>query len=95
MNDKTKERLATLVCRNNSFDYILSHTAPLNYEPRYLFLSCIDQNSVDKSMENFLQWIYENINYNYLKKWFFGHHHDDNLLGEKVRLLYNDIIEIE
>ena len=95
MNNKTKERLAILVCRNNSFDYILSHTAPLNYEPRYLFLSMIDQSTVDKSMENYLQWIYDNIDKETLKMWFFGHYHDDNLLSEKLRLMYNDIIEIE
>lgn len=95
MDDKTKSRLAATICLNNSFDYILSHTAPLNYEPRYLFLSMIDQSTVDKSMENYLQWIYENINLNTLKKWYFGHYHDDNLLNEKLRLMYNDIIEIE
>lgn len=95
MDDNTKKRLAAIVCLNNSFDYILSHTAPLNYEPRYLFLSMIDQSTVDKSMENYLQWIYENIDLNTLKKWYFGHYHDDNLLSDKLRLMYNNIIEIE
>lgn len=94
MNDKTKERLATLVCRNNSFDYILSHTAPLNYEPRYLFLSIIDQSTVDKSMENYLQWIYDNIDKEYLTLWGCGHYHSDTWLSEKIRLFYNDIVEL-
>lgn len=95
MDNDTKRRIAASVCRNNSFDYILSHTAPLNYEPRYLFLPMIDQSTVDKSMENFLQWIYDNVNHEILKLHLFGHYHDDNLLNKKVRLMFNDIIELE
>lgn len=95
MDNDTKRRIAALVCRNNSFDYILSHTAPLNYEPRYLFLPMIDQSTVDKSMENFLQWIYDNVDHEVLKLHLFGHYHDDNLLDKKVRLMFNDIIELE
>ena len=94
MSDKEKERIILLLTENDSFDYILSHTAPLNYEPRYLFLPTIDQSTVDKSMENFLQWIYETIDLESLKMWFLGHYHSDGLLSEKIRLMYNDIIEI-
>lgn len=95
MDDDTKEKISTIICLNNSFDYILSHTAPLNYEPKELFLSIIDQSKVDKSMENYLQWIYENIDFDKLKYWFFGHYHSDKILSNKIRLVYNDIIEIE
>ena len=95
MNEKTKERLRRLIKRNNSFDYILSHTAPLNYEPRFLFLPMIDQSTVDKSMESYLQWVYDNIDQEVLKLYLFGHYHSDNLLDKKVRLVFNDIIELE
>lgn len=95
MDHATKLKIMQIVEENNQFDYILSHTAPLNYEPKYLFLSMIDQSTVDKSTESFLQWIWDNIDYNCLKKWFLGHYHSDSLLEEKIRLVFNDIIELE
>lgn len=79
--------------RNNSFDYILSHTCPLNYEPRELFLPQIDQSTVDKSMEIFLQQVYEKLNPDF-KHWYCGHYHHDTNLSDKIRLVYHDIIEL-
>lgn len=95
MSEETKNNIRTIIKENNSFDYILSHTAPLNYEPRYLFLPQIDQSEVDKSMEIFLQEVYNSVNKDTLKYHLFGHYHDDNLLDTKVRLMFNDIIELE
>ena len=91
MNEETKQYIRELTDEVHSFDYILSHTAPLIYEPRYLFLSVIDQNTVDKSMENFLQEIHDKITF---KHWYLGHYHSDDNLSDKIRLVYNDIIEI-
>lgn len=39
---------------NHKADIVLSHTCPSIYEPSDLFLSNIDQNTVDRSMEIFL-----------------------------------------
>ena len=91
MSEETKQYIRELTDEINSFDYILSHTAPLIYEPRYLFLSVIDQSTVDKNMENFLQEIHDKITF---KHWYFGHYHDDNRLASNISILYNDIIEI-
>ena len=74
------------------FDYVLSHTAPLSKEPTHLFLSNIDQSTVDKSMEEFLEKIKNQIEF---KKWFFGHYHSDEIIDDKFRLMYNDIIELD
>lgn len=91
MDEPTKQYIRELTDEVYSFDYILSHTAPLIYEPRYLFLSVIDQSTVDKSMENFLQEIHDKITF---KHWYLGHYHDDNRLASNISILYNDIIEI-
>lgn len=91
MSEETKQYIRELTDEINSFDYILSHTAPLIYEPRYLFLSVIDQSTVDKNMENFLQEIHDKITF---KHWYLGHYHSDDNLSDKIRLVYNDIIEI-
>lgn len=75
-----------------SFDFILSHTAPLKYEPTHLFLHGIDQTKVDKTMENFLNEIEENIKY---KAWLFGHYHADEQIAPKVEIMFNRIKEFE
>ena len=73
-------------------DYILSHTAPISEEPTYLFLNFIDQSKVDKTMENFLEKVKNQITFT---KWFFGHYHDDAILNDKFRIMFNDIIELD
>lgn len=56
-----------------NFDLILSHTCPINYEPTDLFLSFVNQSTVDKTMERFLGEIDYQVNY---KLWLWGHYHD-------------------
>lgn len=57
---------------NYNFDLILSHTCPISYEPTDLFLSTIDQSTVDKTMERYLGEIEYTTNY---KLWLWGHFH--------------------
>ena len=55
------------------FDFVLSHTCPLMWEPTDLFIQGLDQSSVDKSMERYLQDIDRKIgSYNW---WLWGHYH--------------------
>ena len=56
----------------SNFNLILSHTAPLKYEPIDLFLPMIDQSRVDKSMEEYLDWIDDIASY---ELWLWGHYH--------------------
>lgn len=56
----------------DNFDLILSHTCPLKYEPTELFLPFVDQSKVDKSMEEFLDWVDNHLYYNL---WIWGHYH--------------------
>ena len=91
-SEADKCRVRAAVCLNNKFDYVCSHTAPLNYEPTHLFMTYVDQSTVDKSTEIYLQEIYENIDHDYLKHCYCGHFHNDEPLGEKIRLLYHDLL---
>lgn len=91
MSEESKKRILRFIETENSFDYILSHCAPLKYEPIHLFLSFIDQEKVDKSMEEFLEKVLEQVQFNY---WFFGHYHSDEWINPKVRLFYRDIVEL-
>ena len=44
-------------------DVVLTHTAPLKYEPREVFLPGINQGMVDKSTEQWLDSIEERLDY--------------------------------
>lgn len=79
-----------LIEKECSFDLVISHTCPLSFEPRDLFLNSIDQSRVDKRMENYLGELEYGLDY---KRWAWGHFHADRLYkwdGEKEKLmLYN------
>ena len=74
-----------------SVDYVFSHTVPLPYEPREAFLPYIDQRTVDKSTEKWLDAIESRLNY---ENWYAGHYHLDWCL-DRVRILYEDFLELE
>lgn len=67
-------------------DYIISHCAPTNV-----------QKSFDSGLYNidvltdFFQETAESTSF---EKWYFGHYHDDRMIGEKYRMVYDDIIQI-
>ena len=60
--------------KNNYFDFVLTHTCPRCWEPTDLFISGIDQSAVDKSMEDWLDKLKNQINFTV---WCFGHYHAD------------------
>lgn len=72
---------------NNTVDIVLSHTCPLKYEPIEWFLSMIDQSSVDKSTELWLDEIEERLAY---KKWYCGHYHGSKKIDRMV-FMFEDI----
>lgn len=59
-------------CFDNEVDLVLSHTCPILFEPTDLFLSFVDQNMVDKTMERYLGKIEYQLQYN---TWLWGHYH--------------------
>ena len=74
-----------------AFDLVISHTCPMIYEPRDLFLSGIDQSMVDKTMEQYLSEIEFDLDY---KRWVWGHFHADRLYpwneGKQMLMLFNE-----
>ena len=71
----------------NTVDIVLSHTCPLKYEPIEVFLSFIDQSTVDKSTEEWLDKIEESITY---EKWYCGHYHTSKRI-DKMQFMFEDI----
>lgn len=71
-------------------DCVLSHTVPLPYEPTWAFIPGVNQASVDKSTENWLAWIEENLSY---ENWYAGHYHVESQEGP-VRIMFQDIDEL-
>lgn len=72
-------------------DYIFSHTAPLQYEPRHAFIPGLKQSLVNTSTERWLDTIQRRVHYH---GWFCGHYHIDDQMGP-VRILYNDFLELD
>jgi 3-oxoacid CoA-transferase subunit A len=74
------------------FDFVLSHTCPLSWEPNDLFLNGIDQSQVDKSME---LWMDELLNKIDWRVWLFGHYHADRVERPFVEQMYMDYENIQ
>jgi len=81
--------LENLQLRDWKVDYVMTHTCPYNYIPRETFLPFIEQDTVDNTTEKWLQQIEDKIDY---LIWFCGHYHIDKW-DNKIRFLFNDIIE--
>ncbi|NMA85008.1 MAG: serine/threonine protein phosphatase, partial [Epulopiscium sp.] len=71
-------------------DIVLSHTVPVEAEPEWAFIPGIDQSSVDKSTEKWLQHIYDNLDFS---EWYAGHYHVESVV-ENIRIMYEDYDEI-
>lgn len=67
------------------FDLVLSHTCPLSFQPTDLFLGCIDQSTVDNTMEKWLEQLKDKINWNI---WLYGHYHADRIEAPHVEQFY-------
>lgn len=77
--------------KGKEFDFVFTHTCPLSFQPRDLFLSFIGQSTVDNTTEIFLEVLKDNISYKY---WCFGHYHADRVEQPYVCQFYTDLIEI-
>ena len=65
-------------------DVVLSHTAPLKYEPVEVFLPGVNQSTVDKTTETWLGRIEEQLEY---RKWYCGHYHTDKRV-DKLEIMF-------
>lgn len=87
-----KINVYSIVSTVKDFDLVLTHTCPMIWEPNDLFIGGLDQSTVDKSTEIWLDGIEETINYNV---WLFGHYHSDRLERPHVEQFYTDIEALE
>lgn len=72
-------------------DVVLSHTCPLKYEPREVFISGVNEAAVDKSTEKWLDTIEDRLNYN---RWYCGHFHTYKTI-DRLQFLFNDFLELK
>ena len=75
-------------CKGKKYDFVFTHTCPLAWEPTDLFLDCVDQSKVDKSMEIWLNSLKDEIKWTI---WLFGHYHDDRKINLGVEMLFYEI----
>lgn len=74
------------------YDFVFSHTCPVSWEPRDLFLSMIDQSTVDKTMEVWMDKFKEKFLW---KHWVFGHFHSDRIERPYVEQFYIEVEDLE
>lgn len=67
------------------YDFVFTHTCPISWEPRDLFLGFIDQSQVDKTMELWLDEVKDHVSWNI---WCFGHYHADRIEKPFVEQFY-------
>lgn len=78
--------------KGNGYDFIFSHTCPTSWEPSDLFLGCINQSTVDKSMENWMDKFKEEIGWGV---WCFGHYHADRVERPYVEQYFNEVEDLD
>lgn len=78
--------------RGKTYDFVFSHTAPIDWEPTDLFLNGINQSLVDKSMEYFLQKIKSRIRWGV---WCFGHYHADRIERPYAKQFFTQTDDME
>ena len=73
---------------DSNFDFVLTHTCPYSWQPFDLFMSAVDQSTVDNSMERWMDTLKEEITWNCA--WLFGHFHEDRIVRPHVEMYMND-----
>ena len=81
-------KFAEKVFGKEHYGLVLSHTAPIDWEPTDLFLSMIDQSTVDKTMEVWLGKFKDMIGWGI---WLFAHYHTDRLERPHVEIFYQEV----
>lgn len=76
---------------NKQYDFVFSHTCPISWEPSDLFLGGIDQSTVDKSMEIWMDKLKNHIDWGI---WCFGHFHADRIEQPHVEQFYYEYEDI-
>lgn len=78
--------------KGKQFDFVFTHTCPASWMPVDMFLSFVDQSSVDKTMEVWMDEIKDSFDWHV---WCFGHFHADRLERPHVEMYYKDVESLE
>lgn len=90
-DDAVKAKVeAKIKAMKGKVDVVLSHTCPQKYTPVEMFLGCVDQSTVDRSTEQWLDKIEDSLEY---KKWYCGHWHTNKTI-DKMQFLYEDLVPL-
>lgn len=91
-SEATKARVERrLQAEGYAIDIVLSHTCPLKYMPYEKFISGVDDTTVDKATEIWLDSIEDRLRYN---RWYCGHYHTDKAI-DKMRFMFDDFLELK
>lgn len=91
-SEETKRRIEQWLDETNwQVDIVLSHACPYQYRPVEVFLSGLDQSTVDSSTEEWLETVEQKLDY---KRWYCGHYHTDKVI-DKLRFFFHDIAELK
>lgn len=84
--DEQKKLLENL---EDSYDYIFAHTCANSWIPEItdLFLPQVDQSTVDRTMELFIDKVISQTNF---KHFYFGHYHDNRDVFENVTMIFHE-----
>lgn len=77
---------------NKFYDFVFTHTTALSWEPNDLFIGGVDQSTVDKSMEIWLDELKDTFTWDV---WCFGHYHADRVERPHVEQFYQDYEDLE
>lgn len=86
--EEYEEGLVNLEKNDFSLDYIITHTGPYKAVRELVFADRIE----DRQLRKYLQMIADDSGFS---GWYFGHYHVDVEIDDRMRCIYNDIIEIE
>jgi 3-oxoacid CoA-transferase subunit A len=70
------------------YDFVFTHTCPINWEPNDLFIAGIDQSKVDKTTEVWLGALKDKFKWT---NWLFGHYHAVRIERPHVEQFYEEI----
>lgn len=92
-SEQPSEKLKSILLPQTAgqeYDLVLTHTCPISVTPQDMFLPMVDQQTVDRTTEFFLERIHDQITYD---KWFCGHWHTDRMV-DKVYFMYENVRDI-
>lgn len=76
-------------------DFVLTHDLPADLRMAVLdWRSYADVLSRVDRLANYLQWLYERLDRERLRMWYAGHYHVDEMVNDKVRVLFRDIVPL-